>query len=109
MRPGVAIEEVSVADTETGMGFTEEVVRVTRTDGPRFSHEINADLRTVLAGLHPNGLVLRNVVGIFASSRGIEGDQDVAALEQSAVAAITDLVRHGVVVPADITEIDDGI
>ena len=109
VRPGVAIEEVSVADTETGMGFTEEVVRVTRTDGPRFSHEINADLRTVLAGLHPNGLVLRDVVGIFASSRGIEGDQEIAALEQSAVAAITDLVRHGVVVPADITEIDDGI
>ncbi|OFT86094.1 rRNA methyltransferase [Corynebacterium sp. HMSC29G08] len=108
VRPGVAIEEVSVADTQSGMGFKDEMVRVTRTDGPRFSHEINADLRTVLAGLHPNGLTLRDVVGIFASSRGITSDQEVAGLEQSAVAAITDLVRHGVVVPAEISEIEDG-
>lgn len=105
VRPGVAIEDIAVTDTATGMGFKEEVVRVTRTDGPRFSHEIDQDLRTVLAGLHPQGLPLRGIVGLFAASRGIDGADEVAELEHSAALAITDLVRHGVVVPAEIAEV----
>ena len=105
VRPGVAVEDVAVADTDTGMGFAPEVMRVTRLDGPRFSHEIDAPLRTILAGLHPHGLPLRDVVGLFASSRGIEDEQDIAALERSAATAVSELVRHGIVVPAEIAEV----
>lgn len=99
VRPGVALEEVSLADTETGMGFAPEVTRITRTDGPRFSHEIDAAVRSLLAGLHPQGLSLRDVVGLLAASQSIG---DVGELEASAVRIVVDLVRHGIVLPTDI-------
>ena len=81
------------------MGFAPEVTRITRTDGPRFSHEIDAAVRSLLAGLHPQGLSLRDVVGLLAASQSIG---DVGELETSAVRIVVDLVRHGVVLPADI-------
>lgn len=105
VRPGVALEDVQLADVTTGMGFSPEVVRVTRTEGPRFSHEVDEGVRALLAGLHPHGLPLRDVVGLLAASQGVTDETDVADLESGAVAAIVDLVRHGVVIPADIAEI----
>ncbi|QPK82497.1 class I SAM-dependent methyltransferase [Corynebacterium qintianiae] len=104
VRPGLALEEVSVADAENGMGFAHRVTRVTRTDGPRFSHEIDETLRSVLAGLNPRGLSLGDVVGLWSASRGF----DAAAadeLAQSAAAAAVDLVRHGLLIPADIADL----
>lgn len=105
VRPGVAVEEVSVTDDETGMGFTHEVCRVTRTDGPRFSHDVDQGVRSLLAGLNPQGLPLRDVIGLLAASRGVVVDADVAALEASAVDAVVDLIRHGIVIPAEIAEV----
>ena len=105
LRPGVALEEVSVADTDAGMGFSPRVTRLSRTDGPRFSHEIDAGLRSIVAGLHPQGLALGDIVDLWAASTGGEtggGDADLAA---SAASAVVDLVRHGIVVPADIAEV----
>ena len=105
IRPGVALEEVSLADTSAGIGFTREVTRVSRTDGPRFSHKIDAGVRAVLAGLHPQGLSLRDVVGLFAASRSMTSENQLQGLEATAVAAIVDLIRHGIVVPAEIAEV----
>ncbi|WJY68211.1 DUF7782 domain-containing protein [Corynebacterium auris] len=101
VRPGLAVEEVSVADSETGMGFRPEVIRLTRTDGPRFSHEADAGLRSIVAGLHPHGLPLRDIISLWAVSTGADAE-DYAA---SAISAVTDLVRHGLLIPSDIAEI----
>ncbi|WP_342319880.1 DUF7059 domain-containing protein [Corynebacterium mayonis] len=109
LRPTVAVEEVSVADSETGMGFTRKVVRLTRMDGPRWTHEVDSGLLSLLSGLHPQGLALRDVVELWTMSQ--EGREhadatgDDASVAESAVAAIVDLVRHGLVIPADIAEL----
>lgn len=105
VRPSVALEEVSLADAEAGIGFAPEVARVTRTDGPRFSHEVDRGVQSVLAGLHPQGLPLRDVVGLLAASRGITVPTQLDELEDGAVGAVVDLVRHGLVIPAELGEI----
>lgn len=105
VRPLVALEEVSLADAEAGIGFAPEVARVTRTDGPRFSHEVDRGVQSVLAGLHPQGLPLRDVVGLLAASRGITDPTQLDELEDGAVGAVVDLVRHGLVIPAELGEI----
>ncbi|MEX3503860.1 methyltransferase [Corynebacterium sp. LK2510] len=105
VRPGVALEDVSVADSESGMGFATTVVRLTRTDGPRFSHEIDAGMRAILSGLHPHGLPLRDVVDLWAVSNGADSEDDIADAARSAAAAVIDLVRHGLVIPAEIAEV----
>lgn len=99
LRPGVALEEVSLADQDTGMGFAEEVTRISRTDGPRFSHEVDSAVVSLLSGLHPHGLHLRDVVGLLAASQSIEAPDE---LEAHAVQIVVDLVRHGIVLPAAI-------
>lgn len=105
VRPSVALEEVSLADADAGIGFAPEVARVTRTDGPRFSHEVDRGVQSVLAGLHPQGLALRDVVGLLAASRGIDDPARLGELEDGAAGAVVDLVRHGLVIPAELAEI----
>ncbi|MHA2789141.1 DUF7782 domain-containing protein [Corynebacterium sp. S7] len=102
VRPGLAREEVQVADSEVGMGFNSKVIRLTRTDGPRFSHEVDSALASIIAGLHPNGLSLGETVGLWAASQGIVDDSE---LRSSAAGAVVDLVRHGLVLPAEIAKI----
>ncbi|WIM69036.1 class I SAM-dependent methyltransferase [Corynebacterium breve] len=99
VRPGVAREEVSLADSETGMGFTPQVIRLTRTDGPRFSHEVDRALASIVAGLHPQGLNLEETVGLWAAAQGIDDEEELAS---SAVSAVVDLIRHGLILPSDI-------
>ena len=108
LRPGLALEEVSTADAESGMGFVPAVARITRMDGPRFTHELDGGIRRILSGLHPQGLPLREVVGLFAMSQGIESEDDLTSLEQSCAAAVVDLIRHGMVLPADIAQLVNG-
>lgn len=105
VRPGVAVEEVSVADTEVGMGFEPKVTRVSRTDGPRFTHDIDAGTLALLSGVHPQGLPLRDVVGLLAVSRGLESAEELAELESASVPLVVDLVRHGILLPAEIAEV----
>lgn len=104
VRPGVALEQVGLADTETGMGFAPRVTRITRTDGPRFSHEIDETLRSVLAGLNPRGLPLADVVGLWAASHGLD-DAGEGELGERAADAVVDLVRHGLLIPAEIADL----
>ncbi|MCQ4609061.1 methyltransferase [Corynebacterium sp. CCUG 61414] len=106
VRPTVAIEDIAVPNTEEGLGFTREELRITRMDGPRFSHSLDEALKTVLAGLHPAGLPLRDVVGILAASRGVDDQQALEELENQTVAAVVDLIRHGIVLPSEIAEVE---
>ncbi|MDO4910797.1 MAG: methyltransferase [Corynebacterium sp.] len=107
VRPGTAYEEVSVpagsaaphADPSEQMGFSPVAHRITRMDGPHYSHEIDENLYAILSGLNPRGLALGEVVTLFAYSHGIEDEE---ALMQQSIAAIVDLVRHGIVLPAEL-------
>ncbi|WP_051059700.1 DUF7059 domain-containing protein [Corynebacterium capitovis] len=102
VRPGVAVEQVESADVETGMGFAPRVIRLARTDGPRFSHEIDDGLLSIVSGLHPRGLSLQDVAGLWATAHAVaETDKFYSDVAR----AVVDLVRHGVLIPADIAEI----
>ena len=98
VRPGVAQEDVSLADAEDGMGFSPVAKRLARTDGPRWSHDIDEHLAAVLSGLHPDGLNLEETLGLYAMAKGVEEE----ALYNSAISAIVDLVRHGLVLPSEL-------
>lgn len=113
LRPGLALEEVGLAGVNTEesdgaiepaveMGFMPKVVRITRTEGPRWQHEIDQALKKLLSGLHPQGLSLREVVAIFALSEGLDPD----AVEAAIVPMMADLVRHGMVLPADLLAVE---
>ncbi|MGP6173011.1 DUF7782 domain-containing protein [Corynebacterium sp. A21] len=99
LRPGVAKEDVSITDTEAGVGFTPAVMRLTRTEGPRWSHEVDTHLASIVAGLHPQGLSFAETVDLYAMAKGL----DVEKLLPEAVAAVSDLVRHGLVIPAELS------
>ncbi|GAB3941500.1 methyltransferase [Corynebacterium tapiri] len=100
VRPGLAREEVSVANEDAGVGFAPAALRLTRTDGPRFSHEVDEALAAIVAGLHPQGLSLVDIVELYALSHDLDGD----ALLDDAVVAIVDLIRHGLVIPTQLCE-----
>ena len=102
VRPGVALERVSVADAEAGMGFAQRVTRVSRMDGPRFTHEVDDGVVSILSGLHPQGLPLREVVGLLVASQGVDDPAEHTRLENNAAAIVVDCVRHGLVLPAEI-------
>lgn len=101
LRRSVAKEEISTPDTEAGLGFSPEVMRLTRMDGPRFSHEVDEATAAIVAGLHPEGLNLEEVVGLYAAARDMPEDS-AEALNQEATKVIVDLVRHGFLIPSDL-------
>lgn len=97
-RPGLAREDISQADTDAGVGFAPAALRLTRTDGPRWRHDVDKHLAAIVAGLHPHGLSLRDTVGLYALANDLEEE----TLLDSAVPAVVDLVRHGLVLPAEV-------
>lgn len=98
LRPGVAKEDVSLPDKDLGQGFARAVLRLTRTDGPRWSHEVDEHLAAIVSGLNPHGLSLAETVELYAAAHGFDEQE----LLSSAVPAIVDLIRHGFIIPADI-------
>ena len=100
LRPTVALERVSLpgSDATTSLGFLPEVSRLTRTDGPRWSHEVDEPLITVLAGVHPRALPLRDVAELYCAVNDVDDMEFCAALAPLAV----DLVRHGMLIPAEL-------
>lgn len=100
LRPGVAKESVSVTDIDSGMGFTHLKYRITRTEGPRWSHEVDEHIVSVIAGLHPEGLTLEDVATLYAVSNGLDDESFVDAIIDPVVA----LVRNGILIPAEITK-----
>ncbi|WPF65238.1 MULTISPECIES: methyltransferase [unclassified Corynebacterium] len=100
LRPSVARERVSVADTATGMGFRPAVQRLSRMDGPRFSHEVDEHIAAIVSGLHPEGLSLGEVVHLYCAAQDLDADSVLPEVS----AAVVDLVRHGLLLPADLVE-----
>ena len=95
------------------MGFQPQVYRLTRMDGPRWSHEVDEHVAAIVAGLNPEGLPLREVVSMYAAAHNISNvdamrtedfnNNDDELLRQ-AVGVIADLVRHGLVIPAELVD-----
>ncbi|MCK7676697.1 rRNA methyltransferase [Corynebacterium sp. CCM 9186] len=104
VRPGLAVEDVRTTDDDARLGFRAAALRISRTEGPRFSHDIDEHLRAILSGLHPEGLSLAETVELYCAARGL----DPTRVLPEATAAVVDLIRHGMVLPTDITVSDDG-
>lgn len=100
VRPGVAIERVEVADTDEGQGFTEFTMKLSRTDGPAWSHEIDAHVRAIISGLHPQGLALRDVIDLYCTVQGLDSD----SISDALVPIVIDLIRHGFLLPPALME-----
>lgn len=98
LREGVAREDIALADASSP-GFSREVMRLTRTDGPRWSHEIDETLASIVAGLHPDGLDLGEVIALYAAAHGLD-EAGEAELRQAVIPAIVDLIRHGFLIAA---------
>lgn len=105
LRPQLAKEDVSLPDESSGMGFLTVTLRITRTEGPRFSHDIDDALLSILSGLHPQGMTLRDVLELWATVHDVDPQAPTAeglSLEDEVRAAIVDLVRHGMILPAEL-------
>lgn len=97
LRPTVATEKVSTIG-EDGMGFAPEVSRITRMDGPRWTHEIDDALLRIISGLHPQGLGLEEVIELYCFAE----DLDAEAMTPAVLGAVIDLIRHGFLIPAEL-------
>ncbi|AGE36475.1 methyltransferase [Corynebacterium urealyticum] len=108
VRPGVATELVRQADAEAGQSFRELSLRLARTDGPAWTHEIDAAVESILAGLNPEGLALEDVLGLYAAVTGPSEDESHVDYEEvlmeRMLGIIVDLVRHGIVLPSSLVD-----
>ena len=100
LRPGLAVERVEVADAAQEQGFEPAALRVTRTDGPRWSHDADDAVVRILSALHPDAS-LGTVIDVMSMLGAI--DEDAAdAVKEAVVPVVVDLVRHGLVLPVDL-------
>lgn len=103
VRSGLAVDKVSIARSDHGEEFTAEtfadvVTRMTRTDGPRFSHDIDDRVLRIFRGLHPTGLSARDVCEIAELAEPSVSDEPLA---DQFLPVLVDAIRHGLVLPAD--------
>lgn len=68
---------------------------VERASGPRWRHEVDATIASVLRGIEQGGLPLAEIVQLAALSRGL--DEQTAGSEIRSI--VVDLFRHGIVLP----------
>lgn len=76
-------------------GESESWFVVERTSGPRWRHEVDATIASVLRGIEQGGLPLAEIIQLAALSRGL----DEQAAEKEIRSIVVDLLRHGIVVP----------
>lgn len=104
VRPGLARETVELPVSSAGElelpGFQQEVIRLTRTDGPGFSHDVDAPLSAIIGGLSPVGLALGDVAELYSTVNDLDDDE----LAQALVPLVVDLVRHGMILPAELVD-----
>jgi methylase of polypeptide subunit release factors len=91
--PRVVLEEVSSPSAD---GWSSVVRRLHRTDGPRWQHEVDDMAAALLTGCR-GALELSDLIGLLAAAHGVAAD----ALAASALPAIRDLIRHGMLLPAE--------
>lgn len=100
IRPGVAIERVSLADKDAGQGFVDFDTRISRTDGPAWSHSIDESVASILGALHPQ-VKLEDVIDIMAMLGAFDEDR-VSEIKAGIVPIVVDLIRHGLVLPTEV-------
>ncbi|WP_328857808.1 methyltransferase [Williamsia herbipolensis] len=92
LAPDVALEQISTIGAD-GAGWSEVVCRLHRTDGPRWTHEIDSWGRSLVAGLSHDGLSVADVADLLAAATGESLDPAVLR------GFVNDLVRHGILLP----------
>lgn len=102
VREGVVKEDLQEAASHTS-GFLPLLQRLTRTDGPRWSHEVDEHLASIVAGLHPEGLSLEEVVSLYCLSHGL----NETAVQSGIIEPIVALIQHGLVVPESLFGLAD--
>lgn len=98
IRPQLAVEKIYLPNTEDHCGFHCAKIRITRMDGPRFSHEIDEHIYALLSGLNPHGLSLEDIICLYAASNGWDEEE----LYEPVIRVIVDLIRHGLILPVDL-------
>ncbi|GAA0545283.1 methyltransferase [Saccharopolyspora spinosporotrichia] len=94
--PSTVLEQVSAPSDE---GWQAVVHRLHRTDGPGWQHEIDDLGVRLLAGCR-GAMPVGDLVELLAVGCG----EDVEELTRAAVPMLRELVRHGMVVPAEWAE-----
>lgn len=97
--PSTVLEEVSEHGDE---GWQPVVRRLHRTDGPGWQHEVDELGALLLAGCQ-GGLPLEEVLELLALGHGRDSEE----LTRFALPVLRELIRHGMVVPADWLEETD--
>lgn len=77
-------------DSPGDEGWVTDVLRLHRTDGPGWQHELDELSSALLAGCR-GALPLRDLLALLAAAHG----EDPDALTAAALPAVTQLVRHG--------------
>ena len=101
--PATALERISLPGTE---GWREQVLRLHRGNGPRWQHEVDDTLVSLLAGMQPDGLPLEELVELLAI--GHTGTPATPEFRAEVLSAITGLVRHGLITPDAPTVVPSG-
>ena len=94
--PSTVLEEVSSATEE---GWERFVHRLHRTDGPGWQHEIDELGVRLLAGCQ-GAMPVSDLVELLAAGYG----EDAGELTRAAVPMLRELIRHGMILPADWVE-----
>lgn len=108
VRPGVAVERVELAGTgdDPEQGFSPAALRVTRTDGPHWSHDTDDAIVRILSALHPDA-ALSTVLDVM-SMLGALPEDGLDEIKEAVVPVIVDLVRHGLVLPVELIGAEHG-
>ncbi|MGJ4133588.1 methyltransferase [Corynebacterium macclintockiae] len=101
LRRGVILEKTA---STTNQGYGDEELALTRTEGPGWTHQIDAALAAILAGLNWEGLNLGDVAELYHAVNGQELGLEAEQLVDQLVPIAIDLVRHGMIVPEDLRE-----
>ncbi|WP_159838074.1 DUF7782 domain-containing protein [Nocardia sp. CY41] len=94
VNPATALERVYLPGAE---GWTPEVARLHRGDGPRWQHEVDEVTISLLAGMRADGLPLYELIELLALAHG--SDEVGAEFAADALSVVTGLVRHGLIEP----------
>lgn len=100
LRPGVVLERLSQHNSESAPGFAPLLIRLSRTDGPRWAHEIDESVASILNALQPEAplTTLLDVMDMFGAFDGSE----IEEVKRAVVPLIVDLVRHGFLIPTEL-------
>ncbi|MDY6050531.1 MAG: methyltransferase [Corynebacterium sp.] len=102
--PAVFLDRVATADAKAQIGFTPAAVRMGRLDAPYPPRSVDEATVSILSGLSPDGLTLREVSELYAAAQGL----DEAAILDAAGRMIVDAIRLGLVEPVGMTASETG-